>query len=81
MDVLAQLGLGELPARYPGELSGGQQQRVAVGRAIAPDPAVLLLDEPLSALDAPLRRQLREELRALIVGLRRTASRAQRSAS
>ena len=71
-EVLAQMGLGELAGRYPGELSGGQQQRVALGRAVAPDPAVLLLDEPLSALDAPLRRQLREELRALIVGLRRT---------
>jgi molybdate transport system ATP-binding protein len=71
-EVLAQLGLGELAQRLPRELSGGQQQRVALGRAIAPDPAVLLLDEPLSALDAPLRRQLRAELRALIVGLRRT---------
>jgi molybdate transport system ATP-binding protein len=71
-EVLAQLGLEELAERYPGKLSGGQQQRVALGRAIAPDPAVLLLDEPLSALDAPLRRQLREELRALIEGLRRT---------
>jgi molybdate transport system ATP-binding protein len=71
-EVLAQLGLGELGGRYPRELSGGEQQRVALGRAIAPDPGVLLLDEPLSALDAPLRRQLREELRTLIVGLRRT---------
>jgi molybdate transport system ATP-binding protein len=71
-EVLAQLGLGDLAGRLPRELSGGEQQRVALGRAIAPDPAVLLLDEPLSALDAPLRRQLRAELRALIVGLRRT---------
>jgi len=71
-EVLAQLGLGDLAGRFPRDLSGGQQQRVALGRAIAPDPAVLLLDEPLSALDAPLRRQLREELRALVVGLRRT---------
>jgi molybdate transport system ATP-binding protein len=71
-EVLAQMALEELAGRYPQELSGGQQQRVALGRAVAPDPAVLLLDEPLSALDAPLRRQLREELRALIVGLRRT---------
>jgi molybdate transport system ATP-binding protein len=71
-EILAQMALEELATRYPGELSGGQQQRVALGRAIAPDPAVLLLDEPLSALDAPLRRQLREDLRALVVGLRRT---------
>jgi molybdate transport system ATP-binding protein len=71
-EVLAQVGLGDLAGRFPRDLSGGQQQRVALGRAIAPDPAVLLLDEPLSALDAPLRRQLREELRALVVGLRRT---------
>jgi molybdate transport system ATP-binding protein len=71
-EVLAQLGLGDLAGRFPRDLSGGQQQRVALGRAIAPDPAVLLLDEPLSALDAPLRRQLREELRALVVGLQRT---------
>jgi molybdate transport system ATP-binding protein len=71
-EVLAQMALEELADRYPGELSGGQQQRVALGRAIAPDPAVLLLDEPLSALDAPLRRQLREDLRALVVGLGRT---------
>ena len=71
-EILAQLGLEALAGRDPRELSGGQQQRVALGRAIAPDPAVLLLDEPLSALDAPLRRQLGGELRSLIVGLRRT---------
>jgi ABC-type sulfate/molybdate transport systems ATPase subunit len=65
-DVLDRLGLAEVAGHYPRELSGGQQQRVALGRALAPDPEVLLLDEPLSALDAPLRRQLREELGRLI---------------
>jgi molybdate transport system ATP-binding protein len=63
---LERLGLGEVAERHPRELSGGQQQRVALGRALAPDPEVLLLDEPLSALDAPLRRQLREELARVI---------------
>ncbi|HLE43607.1 MAG TPA: ABC transporter ATP-binding protein [Methylomirabilota bacterium] len=65
-EVLERLGLGEVAGRRPRELSGGQQQRVALGRALAPDPEVLLLDEPLSALDAPLRRQLRDELGRLI---------------
>ena len=65
LEVLEMVGLAGISGKYPNEMSGGQQQRVALARAIALEPDVLLLDEPLSALDAKVREKLRNDIKML----------------
>jgi putative spermidine/putrescine transport system ATP-binding protein len=72
-ELLELVGLRDQADRYPHQVSGGQQQRAALARALAPEPAVLLLDEPLSALDALVRHRLRDEIRRIQQLVRITA--------
>lgn len=73
MQFLEQVGLKDFARRFPHELSGGQQQRVAIARAMAPQPDLLLMDEPFSNLDAGLRQSLGQEMRELLKSLGATA--------
>jgi len=72
-EVLELVGLDTHGGRFPHELSGGEQQRVALARALAPEPDVVLLDEPFSNLDAPQRERMRRELRKILKTARVTA--------
>lgn len=65
-ELIKLIGLEGLEKRYPSQLSGGQRQRVAFARALAPNPQLLLLDEPFAAIDAKVRKELRSWLREMI---------------
>jgi iron(III) transport system ATP-binding protein len=72
-EILATVGLADYGRQYPHQLSGGQQQRVALARALAPEPELVLLDEPFSSLDVELRERLSAEVRTILKGLNTTA--------
>lgn len=73
LGMLRLVGLEHLSDRYPYELSGGERQRIALARALAPNPALLLLDEPFSSLDADMRVEVREQVRGILKAARATA--------